>query len=328
MVRVLGLFVALVTVSVMGALPAEEPLELVQTIVLKGRQGKLDHVNVDNKHNRLLLANKVNNTVDVVDLAAGKLMKQIPNQQGSQGIAIVPEPNRVFIALGEGGFCNVLDADTYKVLKTIKFKDDADNARFDPRSNQVFVAHAEKAIAAINAKTLAVNKDIGLPGSAEGFEAETDRPRLYVNVPPNQVVVIDTDKNEVINQYTISMASENTPLALDAANHRAFLGCRKEPMVVVMDTETGKEITNVPIPGGIDDLSFDAKRKQMYASCGDGFLVVIQQEDADHYKEIARIATAKGAKTSYYDAQTGRVYLAVPRQEGKPGPEIRVYQAK
>ena len=193
------------------------------------------------------------------------------------------------------------------------------HARFDPRSNQVYVAHAEKSIAAIDAKSMALNKDIALPGSAEGFEAEADRPRLYVNVPPNLVVVIDTDKNEVTGQYTLNMSTGNTPLALDAANHRLFLGCRKEPMVVVMDSETGKEITSVPIPGGIDDLSFDAKRKQMYASCGDGYLVVIKQEDPDHYKEIARMETAKGAKTSFFDDHTGRLYLGVPRQEDPRG---------
>ncbi len=327
MTRVLCFLIFPLSLFLASAARAEEPLELIQTIVLKGKPGKLDHVNVDTKRGRLLLANKVNNTVDVVDLAAGKLMKQIPNQQGAQGIAIDPTLNHVFVALGEGGFCNILDAESYKLLRTIKFKDDADNARFDPRSNQVYVAHAEKSLAAINAKSLA-HKDISLPGMPEGFEAETDRPRLYVNVPPNIVAVIDTDKNEVITQYTLTMSANNTPLALDAANHRLFIGCRKEPMVVVLDTETGKEISSVPIAGGIDDLSFDAKRKHMYASCGDGYLVVIQQQDADHYKELARIEVPKGTKTSYFDPGTSRLYVAVPRQEGKPGPEIRVYQAK
>ncbi|HLN32668.1 MAG TPA: YncE family protein [Gemmataceae bacterium] len=306
----------------------QAPFELVQTIVLKGKPGKLDHVAVDAKRGRLLLANKVNNTLDVVDLQAGKLLRQIPSQQGVQGIAIAPDLDRVYAALGEGGFCNVFDANTYKLLKTIKFKDDADNARYDPRTHQVYVAHAEKSLAAIDAKSLAVRMEIGLPGSAEGFEMETGKPRLYVNVPPNQMLVIDTDKNAVIETYTLSLATNNVPLALDEANHRVFVGCRKEPMVLVLDAATGKEITSVPIPGGIDDLTYDSKRKLLYASCGDGYLAVIKQQDADHYAELAKIPTAAGAKTHYFDPDTGRLYLGVPRQEGKPGPEIRVYQAK
>ena len=96
-------------------------------------------------------------------------------------------------------------------------------------------------------------------------------------------------------------------------------------MIVVLDTETGKEVTSVPIPGDIDDVFYDAKRKRIYASCGEGFLAVIQQTDADHYELLAQIATVTGARTSLFDPQTGRLYLVVPRQRGKDGPEVRVY---
>src|SRR5262249_46307846 len=62
-------------------------LELVQTIPLKGKPGGLDHLALDSKRDRLLVANKTNNTLDVVDLKAGALLKQVPNQTGIQGIA-------------------------------------------------------------------------------------------------------------------------------------------------------------------------------------------------------------------------------------------------
>ena len=39
---------------------------------------------------------------------------------------------------------------------------------------------------------------IKLPASAEGLQPESVRPRLYLTTPqPSQVVVINTDKNEV-----------------------------------------------------------------------------------------------------------------------------------
>jgi len=50
--------------------------------------------------------------------------------------------------------------------------------------------------------------------------------------------------------------------------------------------------------------------------------------DPDHVEVVEKIPTAKGAKTSLYVAETGKLYLAVPRQEGKDGPEVRVYRAK
>jgi hypothetical protein len=95
-----------------------------------------------------------------------------------------------------------------------------------------------------------------------------------------------------------------------------------------MDTETGSEITGVEIPADTDDVLFDAKRKRIYASCGDGYIAVIKQSDADHYELVEKFPTIKDARTSCLDPETGRIYLGVPRQPGKPGPEIRVYEPK
>jgi DNA-binding beta-propeller fold protein YncE len=306
-----------------------DPLELVQTIVLKGKAGNLDHLALDAKRQRLFLANTANSTLDVIDLKDGKLLKQIGNQGGIQGVAHAPDLDRVFVGLGKDGFCNVFEGDDCKLVKTVKFEDDADNVRYDPRTHQAYVAHAEKSLGVLDGKTGEQKADIKLAGDAEGFQMETGRPRLYLNTPsPSQVTVIDTDKNEIVTTYPVKMAAENTPLALDEANHRLFLGCRKEPKVVVMDTETGKELSSADIAGEVDDLWFDAKRKQLYASCGDEVLVVLAQKDADHYTPLFRIQTPKGSKTSFFDPESGRLFLAVPRQEGKAGPEIRVYQAK
>jgi hypothetical protein len=312
------------------ALPAAAAeLELVQKIPLKGKPGGLDHLALDAKRERLFVANKSNNTLDVVDLKTGKLIEQKPNQTAIQGIAYVPDFDRVFVGLGSNGLCNAFDGESYKILKTIKFKDDADNVRYNPAKKVVYVAHAEKELGVIDAKSFAVKTNIKLPGSAEGFQIESQRPRMYLVTPsPSQIVVIDTDKNEVVTTHPIKSASGGHAVVLDEANHRVLVGCRKEPMVVVLDTESGKEVGTVAIPADNDDLFLDAKRKRLYASCGEGFLAVMEQQDADNYKVLEKVATAKGAKTSLYVADTGRLYLAVPQQEGKDGPEVWVYQAK
>jgi hypothetical protein len=322
-----GLAACLLAFS-MGTAQADEPLELVQTIVLKGKAGKLDHVAIDGARQRLFLANKVNNTLDIVDLKAGALFKQIGSQQGVQGIALAADLDKLFAALGEGGFCNVFDAKNYKLLKTRKFTDDADNVRYNPRTATAYVAHAEKSLAAIDAKTLELRADIKLPGAAEGFDLESNRPRLYVCVPPTQLLAIDTDKNEISATYTLSLGGSDIAVAIDEPNHRLFVACRKPAVLVVMDSESGKEITAVPIDGEVDDCCFDAKRKLIYASCGEGSIAVIKQKSADEYEMVAKVPTAAGAKTCVFDPEADRLYLAVPRQTGKPGPEIRVYKPK
>jgi DNA-binding beta-propeller fold protein YncE len=307
---------------------ADDPLELVQTIVLKGRPGKLDHVAIDAQRKRLFLANKVNNTLDIVDLQSGSLLKQVSGQQGVQGIALAGNLNKLFVALGEGGFCNVFDAESYKLLRTIKFADDADNVRYDERTGLVYLAHAEHSLAVIDAKTLEVRADLKLAGSAEGFELEQSRPRLFVCVPPTQLLAVDTTKNEIAETFNLSLGGKCIAVAADEANQRLFVACRKPAVVVVMNSETGKELSAMPIAGEVDDCFFDAKHKRIYASCGEGSLVVFQQKSADQYEELARVPTAAGAKTCLYDPQSDLLYLAVPRQKGNPGPEIRVYRPR
>ncbi|MFO0967108.1 MAG: hypothetical protein U0793_16200 [Gemmataceae bacterium] len=303
-------------------------LELLQTIQLKGAPGRLDHLAIDNKNSRLFVANLSNNSLDIVDLKAGKLIKQIPDQKKIQDIAYAPDLDRIFVGNGSGDQCNVFDGKDYKLLKSISFPG-ADNVRYRPARQLVYVGHAEKMLSTIDAKTYELKAKIELPGRPEGFQLESKRPRLYMNtVDPTRLVVVDTDKHEVLHRYPIKGADRAYPMALDEANKRIFIGCREKPSIVVMDSETGKEVACVDIPKDIDDLFFDAKNKRLYASCGVGSLAVVRQLDGDRYETLETIPTVKLARTCFFDRVGERLYLIVPRQEGEEGPTIRVYRPR
>jgi DNA-binding beta-propeller fold protein YncE len=327
-----SLRIVAVGILVMGSLRAvaAEPksLELLQTIPLKGMAGRLDHLAIDGKHGRLFVANLSNNSLDVVDLQAGKLVKQILDQKKIQGIAYAPDLDRIYAGNGVDGVCNVFDGRDYKLLASVK-RPDADNVRYLARRQMIYVGHADKSLSAIDARTYEVMAEIKVPGRPEGFQLETKRPRLYLNtVDPTRLVVIDTDKNEVLHDYPVKLADRAYPLALDEANHRLFLGCRDKPSLVVMDSENGKEAASVAIPEDIDDVFYDAKNKRLYASCGAGALAVVRQRDADHYETLEVIPTAKLARTCFFDPAGERLYLVVPRQAGEEGPIIRVYKPR
>jgi DNA-binding beta-propeller fold protein YncE len=302
-------------------------MQRVQTIALKGKAGNLDHLTIDQKRQRLFVANKANNTLDIVDLAAGKLLKQISGQQAIQGLAYASDLDRIYAGLGGKGLFNIFNGETYKLVGTHKFQDDSDNVRYDPQTRQVFVAHAENSLAIVDAASFAVKNDVKLPGDAEGFQIDGNL--LYVAIPtPSQVAVVDPQAGSVTQNYPIKAAETATPLAIDSANKRLFIGCRKPPTLVVMDAASGKEVATAPIAGDVDDVSYDPSRKQLYVSCGEGSLVVIHQTDADHYEVSEKLATAPGAKTSLFVPETNRLYLAVPRQPDKSAAEVWVYQLR
>jgi hypothetical protein len=55
---------------------------------------------------------------------------------------------------------------------------------------------------------------------------------------------------------------------------------------------------------------------------------VVREKRGDGYEVIGKISTAKPARTSLFDPDDGRLYVAMPGQDGGEGPHIRVYQAK
>jgi DNA-binding beta-propeller fold protein YncE len=309
------------------AAPGAEPttLKLLQTIPLKGAAGRLDHMAIDSKGGRLFVANLSNNSLDVVDLKAGRLVKQVPGQTKIQGIAYAPDLDRIFVGNGIAGTCSVFDGKDYSLLKSLPFPD-ADNVRYNPRTHLVYVEHAERTLTALDARTYEKKAEVKLPGRPQAFLLEPGRSRLYLNaLGPSVVVVIDTDRNEVLRRWPLKLADRGYPIALDAANRRLFVAAREKPVIVVLNADSGEAITAVPIPADVDDLFYDGKRKRLYASCGEGVLAVVRQRDADHYKLLEKIPTVKLARTCFFDPEGDRLYLGLPRQEGKEGPEIRVY---
>jgi hypothetical protein len=115
--------------------------------------------------------------------------------------------------------------------------------------------------------------------------------------------------------------------ALDIKGHRLFVGCRNPARLVVFDTATGKKVADLAISGDIDDLFYDAARRRLYASCGEGFVDVIAQLDMNRYERREQIATAPGARTAYFDPERSEFYLAVPERRAQKA-EIRVFEVK
>jgi DNA-binding beta-propeller fold protein YncE len=324
-----GLTAAMLSPSIAAVDPP--PLERVQTIALKGPAGGLDHLAVDTKRGRLFVANTVNGSLDVVDLKAGKLLQQVPGQGRIRGIDYSPEVDRVFVGNGTGGVCNTFDGESYELLKSVPLGDDADNVRYNARTQRIYVVHADRELSVIDAKGYTIRSPIALPTNLGAFKLEAGRPRMYVNAKEGHVVVIDTDSDQVVGRLPVAPAGVNAAVAIDEPNHRLFIGCRKNPSLVVMDSDTGKIVASLPIPGDVDDLSFDARQGRIYASCGEGAIAVIRQIDADRYEALATIPTVKGARTSIFNADDGRLYLAVPRRADRPdqeNPEVWAYRAR
>jgi DNA-binding beta-propeller fold protein YncE len=303
------------------------PLQLKQTIALPEVEGRIDHFALDAAGDRLFVCALGNNTVEVLDLRKGQRIHSIAGLGAPQGIAYIPETDRLFVANDKGGICKIYDAKSYQAVGEINFKDDADNIRYDDTSKRIYVGFGSGGIGIVSADGKQISS-IKLPAHPEAFEVEKNGKRIFVNVPNSrQVAVIDREKGEVVATWKTDLAFGNFPMALDETNHRLFVGCRLPSKLVVLNTESGEVVANIDISGDPDDVFYDRKRHRIYAICGAGKIDIIEQTDANNYKAVTKISTADGARTGLFVPERDSLFIAVPHR-GSQAAEIRCYQVK
>jgi DNA-binding beta-propeller fold protein YncE len=301
-------------------------MRLKQTIQLAGVEGRIDHFDFDTARERLFVCALGNNSAEVLDLRKGERIHSITGLGSPQGIAYIPELNRIFVANDKGGICKIYDGKSFQPVGELSFKDDADNIRYDSATKKLYVGFGSGGIGIIDAGGGKQVGSIKLPAHPEAFELEKQGKRIFVNVPTaRQIAVVDRDKGEVIATWGTGLAFGNFPMALDEANHRLFVGCRLPSKLVVLDTESGKVVAKIDISGDSDDLFYDTKRHRVYAICGAGKIDIIDQVDANTYKPLAKIDTANGARAGLFVPERDSLFVAVPHR-GSQQAEVRRYQ--
>jgi DNA-binding beta-propeller fold protein YncE len=310
-----ALVLASATVAIGQAAP---PLKLEKTIELPDVQGRIDHMSIDIAGERLFVSALGNNTVEVVDLKAGKRAHSILGLKEPQGALYIANKNRLFVASDKDGTVKVFDGTSFQLLKTVEYGDDADNLRYDSARERVYVGYGSGALGEMDSdgQKIAGTK---LDAHPESFQLEKGSSRVYVNLPGSRkVAVVDREAHSVVTSWGMGLTLGNYAMALDEADHRLFVVSRAPARLVVMDTATGKVVQKPAAVGDCDDIFFDQEHKRIYATGGEGAIFVFEQQDPDHYRETARVPTVKGARTSFFSPDLGRLYVAVRRQGSTP----------
>jgi DNA-binding beta-propeller fold protein YncE len=319
---VLGILSVMIAVTIVHSAaplaaqaPSRElaPLQLIQRIPVPNVSGRIDHFTAYPKRRLLIFAALGNNTVEIVNTFEGKVVHTLTGLNEPQGVLYVPEFDKIFVANAGSGTVNVFDGKTYALRKSIPLgeESDTDNLRWDETSKHVFVG-IQGGIAMIDAATEAhVGNLKGSGGHSESFQLENKGSRVFVNVPSDDSVVNVIDrKTGELKKWTLNGAKANYPMALDEDNRRLFVVTRRPPLVVVLDTDTGKEVARVPVGASCDDVYFDAERKRIYALAGEGFISVVQQIDPNHYSLAANIPSTVGVRTGIFFGTN--LYVGVP----------------
>jgi DNA-binding beta-propeller fold protein YncE len=305
------------------------PLTLAQRIPMPGVTGRMDHLGIDLQGHRLFAAalGEDQNTVEVVDFKASKRIFSIRGLSKPQGVFYSPEFNRLFVSNGDGGNYKVFRGDDLRLISTVPLGINPNHVGYDPATRYLYVGFRDERAGHLAIVDTATGKSIAdirtdsLPG---GIEIESKGPRIFVTLQgETKLGVVDRNKREQIATWPLAQLVQS--LALDEGHHRLFAGGRVPAKLFIFNTETGKQIAALDCVSGIDDLWYDADRKRIYATGIDG-IAVYDQQDADHYTPITRVASAPGAATSIWVPTLGRLFVSAP-DSGNGTAAILVFEA-
>jgi DNA-binding beta-propeller fold protein YncE len=228
--------------------------------------------------------------------------------------------DRLYVTDGGDGSVRVFDGENYNQVARISLLKDADSIGYDISRKYLYVDNGGgdvgqkySMLSVIDANNNAKRRDIRIEGDTlEAMALDDYRPRIYVNdKATNEVVVVDRFANTIIAKWPLSLGHENVAMALDEQRQRLFIGCRGG-QIVVLDSNTGKELQALPIHAGIDDLIYDPVTRRIYAST-DGFVDVFDQADLNHYVSRGSVASGVKARTARLVPELNRLFVAVPQ---------------
>jgi hypothetical protein len=285
-----------------------------------GGEGGMDYITLDAQNHRLYVPRSTHTMV--IDADLGKTIADIPGQKHNHGVALVPEAGRGFISDGSGAVV-IFDLKTNAVLGTVAAQPDADGIIFDKASGLVLVVSGDNGVLMtlkpdVDPRTGSIDAPIALGGKPE-FLASDGAGKVYINLEDkDQVAVVDIKARRVLAHWPTAPGGSPVGLSIDTAKHRLFIGCRKPQKLIVMSTDDGKVLADLPIGAGVDATKFDGH--EAFASCRDGKLEVVSESASGQIEIAQTVITPFGAKTMDVDPEKNKVYLPTAEfEEQKAG---------
>lgn len=292
--------------GICSAAPAFSDLKVLRTIPVAG-DGNWDYLVVDSGARRLYVSHGTE--VDVLNASTGEVIGHIDDTPGVHGIALVPGMHRAFISQGLSDHVAMVDTRTLRTLRQVPAGKKPDAIIYDSATRRIFANNGDgESTTAIDAATGNVIGTINLGGSPE-FAAADGKGHIYINLEEqNETVVVDSKNLRVDQRWPVSPCKAPSSMAIDRQARRLFLGCRNHFMTV-LNIDTGKVITALPIGDHVDATVFDPERHLIFCSNRDGTLNVFQQLSADEYRSVQTVKTAFGARTMALDPVTHLIFL-------------------
>src|ERR1700686_3964415 len=292
-------------------LAADPGLHVIKTYKLGG-EGGWDYLEIDPESHRLFISRGTH--VIVVDAESGKPLGDIPDTPGVHGIALANDLGRGFTSNGREGTVSIFDLKTLTPISKVQaVGENPDAILFDPATKRVFTFNGRSNDStAIDAASGNIVGKIALGGKPE-FGVSNGEGELFVNLEDkSELLSLDPKELKVKSRWPLAPCESPSGLAMDTKNRRLFVGCDNKMMAVV-NADTGKVITTLPIGDGVDANAFDPDNQFAFASCGEGVLTVVKEDSPDKFSVAQNVKTERGARTMAFDPETHRIFVVTAK---------------
>lgn len=315
--------------------PQDQLAKNLTTTRMPGVQNHFDHLTPDLKGNRLFIVPEDNKSIEVYDIRSGKKVHSIRGIGVGHSVVYRVDIDRIYVTDGSDGDLKIFDGTSYALLKTVKLLTDSDATGYDPNTHYLYIANGGLdaklnygLLSIVDTTTGQHVGDIKIDSNRlEAMFVEKSGPRLFLNMTEkNSIGVIDRAKQAMAAVWPVSGCKVNAAVAMDESRHRLFVGCR-DGNLFVLNSDTGKVLQGLPIGTGVDDMVYDPASQRIYVACGEGFVNVYKQIDADHYQSIGKIPSGPLGKTGLLVPELKKYFVAVPPHGATPA-EVLVYEVQ
>jgi YVTN family beta-propeller protein len=288
----------------------EAALSVEAKIPLGAVKGRIDHMAADVARRRVFVAELGNDSLGVVDVAAGKVLRTVDGLAEPQGVGYAAQGDMVYVANARDGSVRLFAGEGLAPAGRLDLGDDADNVRVDAATGQVVVGYGKGALALVDPVRRAKIGEIRLAAHPEAFQLG-DGGRAFVNLPDaRQVAVVDRAAGKVVASWPTGELRQNFPMALADGGQQVVVVFRRPAVLAVFAAASGAVVAKLEVCGDADDVFEDAQRRRLYVSCGEGYVDVLER-GGEGYRRVQRLATAAGARTALFVPELDRLYVGV-----------------
>jgi len=301
----LYLSAALLCAAAIPAMAAGSGYHVLKSVTLGG-DGGFDYLNLDPSTGQLWITR--GSHLMVVDVDAGKVVKDITGLSGIHGTAFVG--GKAYVSEGGAGKVSIFDDKTFQKLGEASAGQNPDGIMYDQASGRVFAFNGRSSDA--TAVDVASGKTVGsvaLGGKPEAASSDGAGTIFVNSETKNELVAFDTKTLAVKGHYALTGCESPSGQAMDVAHSRIFSVCDGGVMTVA-DAKTGKVVTTVKIGDGPDAARFDPTSGLIFTSNGgSGTMTIVHEDSPDKYTVLDNVETAKGARTMEFDPKTKRAFV-------------------